>query len=238
FDVTVTALPNTQTTSLNGGRLYTTELKLIARIDESIETSKILALAAGDVRKIIQNYSDGVIFVDSDFSSIPDESSRYVRVQNSKMWLELVEGHWVEKPALTCARKILNDGQYLDAQNACRAKINSVKDILNTGLSSPNFVKIPSLFRDGSTDEGFQAVAEMPGMVNMLVIGNRAIIAKPFGPLEYGVDIFEDYVESVLGPIGISVNFVDDWDTYHRMEGEIHCGTNVKRTPHITNWWE
>jgi len=49
FDVTVSALPNTQTTSLNGGRLYTTELKLIARVDESIESSKTLALAAGPV---------------------------------------------------------------------------------------------------------------------------------------------------------------------------------------------
>jgi flagellar basal body P-ring protein FlgI len=49
FDVTVSALPNTQTTSLNGGRLYTTELKLVVRIDESIETSKTLALAAGPV---------------------------------------------------------------------------------------------------------------------------------------------------------------------------------------------
>ena len=49
FDVTVSALPNTQTTSLNRGRLYTTELKLIARVDDSIESSKTLALAAGPV---------------------------------------------------------------------------------------------------------------------------------------------------------------------------------------------
>ncbi|PKL44975.1 MAG: hypothetical protein CVV39_08130 [Planctomycetes bacterium HGW-Planctomycetes-1] len=49
FDVTVAALPGTQTTSLNGGRLYTTELKLIVRVDDAIETSKTLALAAGPV---------------------------------------------------------------------------------------------------------------------------------------------------------------------------------------------
>ncbi|MDD5010611.1 MAG: flagellar basal body P-ring protein FlgI [Phycisphaerae bacterium] len=49
FDVKVTALPNTQTTSLNSGRLYTTELKLIARVDDALETSKTLALAAGPV---------------------------------------------------------------------------------------------------------------------------------------------------------------------------------------------
>jgi len=49
FDVTVIAMPNTQTTSLNGGRLYTTELKLLARIEDSIESSKTLALAAGPI---------------------------------------------------------------------------------------------------------------------------------------------------------------------------------------------
>ncbi len=49
FDVRVSTLPGTQTASLNGGRLYTTELKLIVRVDDAIETSKILALAAGPI---------------------------------------------------------------------------------------------------------------------------------------------------------------------------------------------
>ena len=49
FDVRVKALPNTQTTSLAGGRLYTTELKLIGMVEETIAASKTLALAAGAV---------------------------------------------------------------------------------------------------------------------------------------------------------------------------------------------
>ena len=49
FDVSVKALPNTQTTSLAGGRLYTTELKLVGRVEEVITASKTLALAAGAV---------------------------------------------------------------------------------------------------------------------------------------------------------------------------------------------
>ncbi|MEW5818431.1 MAG: protein-arginine deiminase family protein [Spirochaetota bacterium] len=32
--------------------------------------------------------------------------------------------------------------------------------------------------------------------------------------------------------------FIDDWNTYHNEEGEIHCGTNVKRTPPGVKWWE
>jgi hypothetical protein len=36
---------------------------------------------------------------------------------------------------------------------------------------------------------------------------------------------------------GHIIKFVDDWDVYHAHEGEIHCGSNVKRTP-LNNWWE
>lgn len=49
FDISVKAMPGTQTTSLAGGRLYTTDLKLIARIEEAIESSRTLAYAAGPV---------------------------------------------------------------------------------------------------------------------------------------------------------------------------------------------
>jgi flagellar basal body P-ring protein FlgI len=49
FDVSVKALPGTQTASLKGGRLYTTELKLVSRVEEALVASKTLALAAGAV---------------------------------------------------------------------------------------------------------------------------------------------------------------------------------------------
>jgi len=49
FDVVVKTLANTQTTSLAGGRLYTTDLKFVARIEDVVQSSKTLALAAGPV---------------------------------------------------------------------------------------------------------------------------------------------------------------------------------------------
>jgi flagellar basal body P-ring protein FlgI len=49
FDITVKPYPETQTTSLVGGRLYTTDLKFITKVDNSIETSRTLAYAAGPV---------------------------------------------------------------------------------------------------------------------------------------------------------------------------------------------
>lgn len=56
FDIKVTAFPGTQTTSLEGGRLYTTELKFVSRVEEVPATSKTLALAAGVV--YIDNIAD------------------------------------------------------------------------------------------------------------------------------------------------------------------------------------
>ncbi|MEN6385029.1 MAG: flagellar basal body P-ring protein FlgI [Phycisphaerales bacterium] len=49
FDITVKPYPDTQTTSLAGGRLYTTDLKFMAKIDNSLETSRTLAYAAGPI---------------------------------------------------------------------------------------------------------------------------------------------------------------------------------------------
>jgi hypothetical protein len=48
---------------------------------------------------------------------------------------------------------------------------------------------------------------------------------------EDNVDLFEAYMVAVLSRIGLTVHFIDDWDYYHRMDGEVHCGTNVLRTP-------
>jgi protein-arginine deiminase len=35
------------------------------------------------------------------------------------------------------------------------------------------------------------------------------------------------------------VRFVDDWLSYHKQFGEVHCGTNVRRRPiEGVRWWE
>jgi flagellar basal body P-ring protein FlgI len=50
FDISVKALANTQTTGLQSGRLYTTELKYVSQIEETFGAeSKTLAFAAGNV---------------------------------------------------------------------------------------------------------------------------------------------------------------------------------------------
>ncbi len=39
-------------------------------------------------------------------------------------------------------------------------------------------------------------------------------------------------------PESLELHFLDNWETYHLMWGEVHCGTNILRTPSALNWWE
>jgi len=39
-----------------------------------------------------------------------------------------------------------------------------------------------------------------------------------------------------LMPEGLETWYLDDWYVYHEGVGEIHCGTNTRRTP-IDDWW-
>lgn len=58
------------------------------------------------------------------------------------------------------------------------------------------------------------------------------------------VDVMEVYIRSVLEGEGNVVHFIDDFYNYHLMSGEVHCGTNVVRTPaevdasFRTRWWD
>ncbi len=58
------------------------------------------------------------------------------------------------------------------------------------------------------------------------------------------VDVFEVYMKSILEHIGNTVHFIEDFESYHEMSGEVHCGTNAKRTPpereqgFAARWWD
>ncbi len=42
-----------------------------------------------------------------------------------------------------------------------------------------------------------------------------------------------------VAPAGLGLNFLDDWEGYHLWWGEVHCGTNILRTPRSDlMWWE
>ena len=75
-------------------------------------------------------------------------------------------------------------------------------------------------------------------IANMLVIGTHCIMPDPFGPMVGGVDIFKKEADTVLTALGCTTHYVDDFQSYHVLKGEVHCGTNSRRRPPAANWWE
>jgi protein-arginine deiminase len=77
-------------------------------------------------------------------------------------------------------------------------------------------------------------------MVNHLVISSASIVPKPYGPVIDEIDdecAFERAFRTALPER--KVYFIDDWYSYHQMLGEVHCGTNARRTPFANvRWWE
>jgi protein-arginine deiminase len=85
-------------------------------------------------------------------------------------------------------------------------------------------------------DHGW-AAAYMPGAINGIVIGTDYFAPQQWGPIVDGTDIFAEAVSRAYADAGMTVQWIDDWDSHHVMGGEVHCGTNTLRTM-ATSWWE
>uniref|UniRef100_A0A8C5V5G8 Protein-arginine deiminase n=1 Tax=Microcebus murinus TaxID=30608 RepID=A0A8C5V5G8_MICMU len=101
------------------------------------------------------------------------------------------------------------------------------------GLTERDIVDVPQLF----SVRGSYAEAFFPDMVNMVVLGKHLGIPKPYGPIINGRCCLEEKVRSLLEPLGLRCAFIDDYLSYHKLSGEIHCGTNVRRKPFPFKWW-
>lgn len=73
--------------------------------------------------------------------------------------------------------------------------------------------------------------------VNMIVLGKNLGIPKPFGPRVNGRCALEAEMCSLMEGLGLSCTFIDDFSSYHKLLGEVHCGSNVRREPFAFKWW-
>jgi hypothetical protein len=113
FDVRVETLANTQTTSLKGGRLYTTELKYVGQVEDILGASKTLAYAAGS------------IYIDNISEPKPDLRGGFVlgggkTVQNSQILLSIF------KPDFRTAAIIRNRINERFGKNVAQAPSESI----------------------------------------------------------------------------------------------------------------
>lgn len=116
--------------------------------------------------------------------------------------------------------------------------------VAELGLSDEEIIAIPTVFEE-LQGCGPYMVALTPGTVNLIVAniegkGVKLLVPDPFfrddneGP---EVDPIAQDFEARM-PEGVEVVWIDDWYSYHLLDGEVHCGTNVTRTPLADVWTE
>ncbi|KAG8007584.1 Protein-arginine deiminase type-4 [Nibea albiflora] len=113
------------------------------------------------------------------------------------------------------------------------------RDVLKRelGLDDEDIIDVPILFRPWENAAQPRAVAYYPDMVNMIVLGKNLGIPKPFGPKVNGRCALEAEMCSLLEGLGLSCTFIDDFTSYHQGQGEVHCGSNVRRQWFDFKWW-
>lgn len=120
------------------------------------------------------------------------------------------------------AEKILRDK--IKVSSAAPGSLATLKGHYHWGMPGEAVADMASVF--GVTEAAILGDSRNSGLSSGALADARRIWIP-----EDNVDLFEAYVHLVLAEIGLTVHFIDDWDTYHSAEGEIHCGTNAKRTP-------
>ncbi|KAF5559912.1 arginine deiminase type-3 [Fusarium napiforme] len=126
----------------------------------------------------------------------------------------------------------------------CDRKIKSnIKTLRNeVGLTDEDIIRIPALFIEDCPWDGPDSETEVgaffPAVINNLVLTgyNTCIAPYPWGPSIGGNDIFAETISDKYAEVGMKIEFIDDWDTHHRHQGGVHCGTNSFRNM-TAPWW-
>ncbi|XP_067316408.1 protein-arginine deiminase type-2 isoform X2 [Pseudorasbora parva] len=149
---------------------------------------------------------------------------------------EMFEG----MPEAISVNDILSDKKLQAENRYVQNCIDWNRDVLKKelGLDDEDIIDLPILFKVIEEEKTSpRAVAYYPDMVNMIVLGDQLGIPKPFGPQVKGRCALETEMCSLLEPLGLNCTFIDDFAPYHKLLGEVHCGSNVLRQPSPFRWW-
>jgi protein-arginine deiminase len=94
------------------------------------------------------------------------------------------------------------------------------------GLTDDDIIQLPTFFDGNGTDYA----PRWSSPVNSVLAGRKFMIGETDVP-----DAIKTDIEQKLSAIGIEAAWVDDRE-YHVGGGNVHCGTNTKKTPICTNF--
>ncbi|XP_012381402.2 protein-arginine deiminase type-4 isoform X1 [Dasypus novemcinctus] len=170
----------------------------------------------------------------------PRSCYQLFREQQQKGHGEALLFEGIMRKKLHKIKDILSDKKLQEHNTYAQGCIDWNREVLKRelGLADRDILDIPQLFKlVEKSSNSLKAEAFFPDMVNMLVLGKHLGIPKPFGPIIDGRCCLEEKVRSLLEPLGLRCTFIDDFYDYHVKQGEVHCGTNVRRKPFSFKWW-
>lgn len=168
------------------------------------------------------------------WARLPAAGDKYVLVEGSRFWKRPVVGG-DGTPSIVTVQEMLADPDLhdLNATDA-QGQITAARTALDAAALT--YVSVPVIYvglRSGFVT-GRRAVAITPGLNNVQLAATTLYFPRQFGPRNAAnEDLFEKTTKTRLP----AAEFVDDWDEYHRYEGEVHCGSTVVRVPLAIDWW-
>jgi protein-arginine deiminase len=140
----------------------------------------------------------------------------------------------------TTVAAILGDADLISFNQAAQARIDGIRVLLRDalGIGDDAFIDVPVLYEPVWYDGFAFGVAYNPGVQNLVSAGDALFIPDPEGPSDGSSDVWQQQIRADLEPLGLTVTFVDVFESYHVLMGEAHCGINVEREPYATAWWE
>jgi len=203
-------------------------------IDEVWDTGTHIVENAGDT-KWVSRWMRTALPSTPTWAVPPAMGDKYVLVEGTREWKRTGSA---PVPAIVTVAEVLADTELSNLNLIdARAQIDTARTALSAASGgSLMFISMPTIF--AGTRAGFatgrSAVAFTPGTANVQPVGTKLYFPRQFGPRDGGGDIFENRVRSRA----MGAEFVDDWDVYHRLDGEVHCGSTIVRLPLSINWWE
>jgi hypothetical protein len=109
--------------------------------------------------------------------------------------------------------------------NLQATRINPMIEAAKTafGITEADIIRLPAwYYSDGSS--------YVPNMVNAALVNGHLLMSDPVGPILAGTDLIQQDVRNRLAGLPLTIHFLDD-QQYHKWSGNVHCATNVRRTP-------
>jgi protein-arginine deiminase len=106
-------------------------------------------------------------------------------------------------------------------------RINPMIEAAKTGfgLTEADVIRVPAWYNtDGSS--------YVPCMVNAALANGHLLVSDPFGPRVSGIDLIQQDLQNRLSSLPLTIHFLDDRQ-YHLWSGNVHCATNLRRTPDV-----